>query len=80
MYVLAALSGRGVVCSSQRFSCKLGVMDVFGDKDCLNSAVFWQHIGTCFPGQTSIDSKKFLNSLLVFKNHGYKTLDKEWIM
>ena len=67
MYVLAALSGRGVVCSSQRFGCKLGVMDVFGDKDCLISVPFWRHIGTCFPGQTSIDSKKFLNSLSVFK-------------
>ena len=40
MYVLATLSGRGVVCSSQRFGCRLGVMDVFGDKDCLSSAVF----------------------------------------
>ena len=74
MYVLAALSGRGVVCSSQRFGCKLGVMDVFGDKDCLNSAPFWRHIGTCFPGQTGIDSKKFLNSLSVFKIYGFKGL------
>ena len=74
MYVLAALSGRGVVCSSQRFGCKLGVMDVFGDKDCLNSAPFWRQIGTCFPGQTGIDSKKFLNSLSVFKIYGFKGL------
>ena len=74
MYVLAALSGRGVVCSSERFGCKLGVMDVFGDKDCLISAPFWRHIGTCFPGQTGIDSNKFLNSLSVFKICGFKGL------
>ena len=74
MYVLAALSGRGVVCSSQRFGCKLGVMDVFGDKDCLISAAFWRNIGTCFPDQTGIDSKKFLNSLSVFKINGFKGL------
>ena len=30
-------------------------MDVFGDKDCLISVPFWRNIGTCFPGQTSID-------------------------
>ena len=72
MYVLAALSGRGVVCSSQRFGCKLGVMDVFGDKDCLISVPFWRHIGTCFPRKTGIDSKKFLNSLSVFKINGFK--------
>ena len=59
MYVLAALSGRGVVCSSQRFGCKLGIMDVFGDKDCLISAALWCHIGTCFPEPTGIDSKNF---------------------
>ena len=74
MYVFAALSGRGVVCSSQRFGCKLGVMDVFGDKDCLNSAAFWRHIGTCFPDQIAIDSKKFLDSLSVFKVNGFKGL------
>ena len=59
VYVLASLSGRGVVCSSQRFGCRLGIMDVFGDKDCLNSAAFWRHIGTCFPDQIGIDSKNF---------------------
>ena len=74
MYVLASLSGRGVVCSSQRFGCKLGVMDVFGDKDCLISAAFWRHIGTRFPEQTGIDSKKFLDSLSVFKINGFKGL------
>ena len=74
MYVLAALSGRGVVCSSQRFGCKLGLMDVFGDKDCLISVPFWRHIGTCFPGHIGIDSKKFLNSLSVFKVNGFKGL------
>ena len=74
MYVFATLSGRGVVCSSQKFGYKLGVMDVFGDKDCLMAAAFWRNIATCFPGQTGIDSKKFLNSLLVFKNHGFKGL------
>ena len=74
MYVLASLSGRGVVCSSLRFGCRLGIMDVFGDKDCLSSAIFWRHIGTCFPDQTGIDSKKFLNSLLVFKINGFKGL------
>ena len=74
MYVLAALSGRGVVCSSQKFGYKLGVMDVFGDKDCQISAAFWRHIGTCFPGQTCIDSEKFLNSLMVFKINGFKGL------
>ena len=74
MYVLAALSGRGVVCSSQKFGCKLGVMDVFGDKDCQISAAFWRHIGTCVPGQTVIDSEKFLSSLSVFKINGFKGL------
>ena len=74
MYVLASLSGRGVVCSSQRFGLKLGIMDVFGDKDCLSSAVFWRHIGTCFSVQTGIDCKKFLNSLPVFKVNGFKGL------
>ena len=74
MYVLAALNGRGVICSSQRFGCKLGIMDVFGDKDCLISVPLWQHIGTCFPGQIGIDSKKFLNSVSVFKNKGFKGL------
>ncbi len=74
MYVLATLSGRGVVCSSQRFGCKVGIMDVFGDKDCLISAVFWRHIGTSFPVQPDIDSKKFLNSLSAFKINGFKGL------
>ena len=74
MYVLAALSGRGVVCSSQRFGCKLGIMDVFGDKDCLISAALWRHIGTCFPDQIGIDDKKFLDSLSVFKINGFKGL------
>ncbi len=74
MYVLASLSGRGVVCSSQRFGCKLGVMDAFGDKDCLFSAAFWRHIGTSFPDQIGIDSKKFLKSLSVFKLNGFKGL------
>ena len=67
MYVLASLSGRGVVCSSLRFGCKLGVMDVFGDKDCLISAAYWRYIGNCIPDQTGIDSKKFLDSLAVRK-------------
>ena len=74
MYVYASLSGRGVVCSSQRFGCKLGVMDVFGDKDCLTSAIFWRHIGTRFPEPTGIDSKNFLNALSVFKVNGFKGL------
>ncbi len=74
MYAFAALSGRGVVCSSQRFGCKLGVMDVFGDKDCLISATFWRHIGTRFPEPIGIDSKNFLNSLSVFKINGFKGL------
>ena len=74
MYVFAALSGRGVVCSSQRFGCNLGVMDAFGDKDCLSSATFWRHIGTRFPEPTGIDSNNFLNSLSVFKVNGFKGL------
>ena len=74
MYVFAALSGRGVVCSSQKFGFKLGVMDVFGDKDCLISATVWRHIGTRFPEPTGIDSKNFLNSLSVFKINGFKGL------
>ena len=74
MYVLATLSGRGVACSSQKFGCKVGIMDIFGDKDCLSTAVFWRHIGTCFPDQPDIDSKKFLNSLPVFKINGFKGL------
>ncbi len=74
MYVFAALSGRGVVCSSRRFGCKLGVMDVFGDKDCLISADVLEDIGTCFPDQTGIDSKKFLNSLSGLKINGFRGL------
>ena len=72
--MLASLSGRGVVCSSQRFGCNLGVMDVFGDKDCLNSAAFWRYIGSCSPDQTGINGKKFLNSLSGFKINGFKGL------
>tara|TARA_Y100000022_G_scaffold99438_1_gene85791 strand:- start:372 stop:1520 length:1149 start_codon:yes stop_codon:yes gene_type:complete len=74
VYVLATLSGRGVAYSSQRFGYKVGIMDVFGDKDCLSAAVFWRHIGTCCTDQSYVDSKKFLNSLPVFKINGFKGL------
>ena len=72
--MLASLSGRGVVCASQRFDCKLGVMDIFGDKDCTNAAAVWRHIGTCFPDRTGVDSKKFLNSLSGLKINGFRGL------
>ena len=68
--MLASLSGRGVVCASQRFDCKLGVMDVFGDKDCTNAAAVWHHIGTCFPDQTGVNSKKFLSVIFRLDDTG----------
>ena len=33
MFVVASISGSGVVCSTKRFGFKLGALDVFGDKD-----------------------------------------------
>ena len=74
MFVIASISGSGVVCSTKRFGFKLGALDVFGDKDCLNAALHWCDIAKTNREQPGIDGQKLIDSLLILKMRGFKGL------